>query len=207
WWGGHLRTLGLVDVGAGLFTDQKWMDFAPAFAAATFVLRDPGYNVAYWNLHERTLHLREHGWQVDCVDGTRSELAFFHFSGFSPASRALSKHETRFGTQPPADAPRLLVQYADLLAAAGHASHSKRTVAEPRFSNGIAWDPICRILYRTILKADPEFGDPLQGEDFFEFAAGPELGDQVPRYVRAVLTLRPDVARAYDDGRNRVGVF
>src|SRR6202048_1686155 len=31
WWERQLRTLGLADISAGLFTDQKWIDFAPVF--------------------------------------------------------------------------------------------------------------------------------------------------------------------------------
>ncbi|HKF62945.1 MAG TPA: hypothetical protein VKB42_16390, partial [Dongiaceae bacterium] len=72
WWRRRLRTQGLADIGAGLFTDQKWIDFLPAFSAATFIIRDPGYNVAYWNLHERTLSRGEDGWRVGFVDGSRS---------------------------------------------------------------------------------------------------------------------------------------
>ncbi len=209
WWGAKLRTQGLVDVASGLFTDQKWVDYAPALCESTFILRDPGHNVAYWNLHERTLRRQGDGWRVDFAgDGAGGEapLVFYHFSGFSPAVRTLSKHETRFGGKAPGDANALLEQYGQRLVAAGHDLHSKRKVAEPRFDSGPAWDPVCRMLYRDILEANPGYGDPLQGDDFFDFATRHAAGDHLPRYLRAVLALRPDVARAYDDGRNRVGL-
>ena len=108
WWERHLRTLGAADVGAGLFTDQKWIDFAPAFVPSTFIIRDPGYNTAYWNLHERTVRQTDHGWRVTFADQTLSDLTFFHFSGYSPSAGVLSKHETRFQTRPPGDTRRLL---------------------------------------------------------------------------------------------------
>ena len=207
WWERHLRTLGAADVSAGLFTDQKWIDFAPAFVPSTFIIRDPGYNTAYWNLHERTVRQTDHGWRVTFADQTLSDLTFFHFSGYSPSAGVLSKHETRFQTRPPGDTRRLLTHYAEALAAAGSAALTARRVAPPRFENGVAWDPICRALYRSVLSADPDFGDPLQGNAFLKLAAGRDIGDHLPRYLRAVLNLRPDVALAYDEGHNRNGLI
>ncbi|WP_163589835.1 hypothetical protein, partial [Klebsiella pneumoniae] len=45
------------------------------------------------------------------------------------------------------------------------------------------------------------FGDPLCGDAFLRLAAANDIGDHVPRYLRALLDLRPDVAQAFDDGR------
>ena len=207
WWRRRLRTQGLADVGSGLFTDQKWIDFLPAFSAATFIIREPGYNVAYWNLHERTLTRGDDGWRVSFVDGSQSDLVFFHFSGYAPSAGQLSRHETRYRDKPPGDTWEILREYSELLAASGHGALRERKIAAPRFENGIAWDPICRILYRDILLADPDFGDPLKGDAFLSFAAGIAPGDHLPRYVRAILRLRPDVAGAYDDGRNKVALL
>ena len=39
----------------GYFVDQRWMDFAPGLVEDLFILRDPGYNLAYWNLAGRDL--------------------------------------------------------------------------------------------------------------------------------------------------------
>jgi glycosyltransferase involved in cell wall biosynthesis len=207
WWGRQLRTQGLVDVNAGLFTDQKWIDFIPALSPSTFIIREPGYNVAYWNLHERTLTRAEDGWRVTFLDGSQSDLAFFHFSGYAPSADQLSKHETRYRSKPPGDTRQILGQYSELLTATGYCGLRERGVAAPRFENGIAWDPVCRILYREILLADPDFGDPLKGDALLNCAAEVGPGDHVPRYVRAILRLRPDVAGAYDDGRNKVGLL
>jgi glycosyltransferase involved in cell wall biosynthesis len=78
-------------------------------------------------------------------------------------------------------------------------------MAAPRFDNGVAWDPICQMLYRDILSADPDFGDPLEGNEFLTIASGSKVDDHLPRYLRKILKLRPDVAQAYDDGRNQNG--
>ncbi len=202
WWGRQLRTLGLADVRAGLFTDQKWIDFAPVFSSKTHIIRDPGYNVAYWNLHERRLTRSDAGWRVTFIDGSQSDLTFFHFSGYSATADILSKHETRFRNRPPGDTRQLLDRYSDDLVASGLHALAQQPIAAPRFENGAAWDPICRMLYRSVLAADPDFADPLQGDAFLRIAARSEAGDHLPRYLRTILKQRPDVAHAFDDGRN-----
>jgi len=201
WWERHLRTLGLADLEAGLFTDQKWIDFIPAFVPTTSVIRDPGYNAAYWNLHERIVRETDDGWRVLFSDGTEFDLTFFHFSGFSPSVDILSKHDSRFRAQPPGDTRRLLAHYAAGLNAADVNGFAARAVAAPRFENGAAWDPVCRALYRSILAITPSFGDPLSGNAFLRLAATNDIGDHLPRYLRTLLDLRPDIAQAFDDGR------
>ena len=90
WWKEKLRRDCVVDIARGLFVDQKWIDLVPGLFSRVKVERDPGYNVAYWNLHERSLDV---GGSEPTVDG--SPLVFFHFSGYSPlrarASVASSK--------------------------------------------------------------------------------------------------------------------
>ncbi|MBS0319301.1 MAG: glycosyltransferase family 4 protein [Proteobacteria bacterium] len=206
WWRGRLRTQGTADVAAGLFTDQKWMDFATAFCARTCVLRAPGCNVAYWNLHERIPGHDADGWHVDFVDGTRHPLAFYHFSGYVPARRTLSRHETRFGLRPPGATSLLLADYAARLEAAGYAAHVERTVAPPRFASGPAWDSACRVLYRSVVAMHDDYGDPLADGRFLAYASAPAFGDHVSRYARAILAQREDLVAAYDDGRNRLGL-
>ncbi|MEM6913049.1 MAG: hypothetical protein AAF511_03635 [Pseudomonadota bacterium] len=76
WWGDRLRQFCFDDVCGGLFTDQRWCDLAPVFFSELKVLRDPGYNVASWNLSQRTLEFSESGELL--VNG--SPLKFFHFT-------------------------------------------------------------------------------------------------------------------------------
>ena len=42
-----------VDPRWGYFVDQRWFDLAPGFLTDLAIVRDPEYNVAYWNLHSR----------------------------------------------------------------------------------------------------------------------------------------------------------
>ena len=75
WWWGHTRRDAVSDVSRMMFTDQRVIDFVPAFFEPC-LLKDPGYNVAYWNLHARTI-THQDGYRVN-----GRPLRFFHFSGF-----------------------------------------------------------------------------------------------------------------------------
>ena len=77
WWAGILKDKCFVEVSQALFVDQKWVDFLPSFFGEQLgILRDPGANVAYWNLHERKLTKDvELNYTVDA-----SSLKFVHFS-------------------------------------------------------------------------------------------------------------------------------
>jgi len=88
WWGDRLRRGCLNDPAQGLFVDQRWIDFVPALFEPE-ILKEPGYNVAYWNLPHRVL--TRAGDRL-LVNG--SPLRFFHYSGFSPRTpHLLSKHQ------------------------------------------------------------------------------------------------------------------
>ena len=55
WWGVRLERDCIVDPERGFFVDQRWIDLVPGMADDFYVLRDPGFNVAYWNLPTRTV--------------------------------------------------------------------------------------------------------------------------------------------------------
>jgi len=59
--------------------EQRWLDLLPSYGPC-HILRDPGVNAAYWNLHERPL--RRVGGRILAGD---APLRAFHFSGYSPA--------------------------------------------------------------------------------------------------------------------------
>ena len=111
WWGRRLQTLCVIDLAAGLFVDQKWADLLPAFIGRTTILRHPGYNVAYWNLSQRTVREIETAggpaWQVN-----GEALRFFHFSGSVVDDPAIfSRHSEQFRTAALRDVARLFDIY------------------------------------------------------------------------------------------------
>lgn len=78
WWSDRLLEFCYDDIPYGLFTDQRWCDLAPAFFDQLHVLRDPQYDVASWNLSQRTMSMNSDGRIL--VDGY--PLGFYHFSGY-----------------------------------------------------------------------------------------------------------------------------
>lgn len=78
WWTDRLINYSHIDFNSGLFTDQKWCNIAPYIFENVHVLRDRSYNVATWNMTNRSLSRRESGeWLVN-----EKPLRFYHFSGF-----------------------------------------------------------------------------------------------------------------------------
>src|SRR5688572_24952262 len=61
WWNDRLLPLCFDDRAHGFFVDQKWFDLVPAMFDGVHILRDPGYNVASWNLSNRHVVIRENG--------------------------------------------------------------------------------------------------------------------------------------------------
>ncbi len=53
WWNDRLLSFCYDEIPSGLFVDQKWCDLVPALFDKVGILRDPGYNVASWNLSNR----------------------------------------------------------------------------------------------------------------------------------------------------------
>lgn len=112
WWGRRLKTKGYNDVKSGMFTDQLWINFVPLFFEKVLILKKPGYNVAYWNLHERIISFLNNKYLVN----GKHPLVFFHFSGFSPNKPdEISKYQNRFTKIERCDIIPLFQEYSWLL--------------------------------------------------------------------------------------------
>ena len=79
WWKERVFEYGYRIDEKGMFYDQIWMGYAPAFEDSTYLLRNLEYNVANWNLHERTLLFSDNAYYVNDLN---TRLVFFHFSHF-----------------------------------------------------------------------------------------------------------------------------
>lgn len=96
WWQERLSRDSISAPEQMLFTDQRWIDLVPGLWPVA-ILRDPGYNVAYWNLDHRPVERRD-----GQLYAGGSPLRFFHFSGYRPETPwILSKYV--------ADAPRVVL--------------------------------------------------------------------------------------------------
>ena len=77
WWRDRLHLYCYDDIPSGIFTDQRWVDLAPAYFDC-YILKDLGHNMAPWNLSTRKLYRKNN----KIVVNQKDELVFFHFSGF-----------------------------------------------------------------------------------------------------------------------------
>lgn len=114
WWGKRLRHYGFVEPSRNLIFDQNWGTFIPAFFDHDdyYVIRDPRYNVAYWNFHytgarlimqDGVPHMFD---ETDMPDGSKSletsskPVVFLHFSGMSLLEKfnmeTISRHQNRY---------------------------------------------------------------------------------------------------------------
>ena len=199
WWEERLHQECVHRIEKGLFVDQKWMDFACAFVDGVEVLRDPGYNVAYWNL----VH-REIGREGDeLVVGDRP-LRFFHFSGVRLDNlEAISRYQDRFTLEDRPDVRPLFERYRDALVAEGALEQRDLPYAYGSFDDG---RPIPQLARRILQRLDPDgeiWSDPFSAGSRDSFLAW--LTEQVkapsgallPRLALALWDERMDVQAAF----------
>jgi len=200
WWSERLETECIVDPEHGFFVDQRWMDFVPSLFDYHLV-RDPSWNVAYWNLPSRELTRDAEGGVL--VNG--HPLTFIHFSGYSPRKpHLLSKHQ--------ADDPRVRLserpilrelcdEYGRRLLAAGF-DGANRTFKAP-FSawDGIDLDDRIRRLLRESRDAEEPQPSPDRPGAFIDWLVEPSATQssttRLGRYLLDIYLTRPDLQRAY----------
>lgn len=203
WWMEKLFLDCVVDIPNGLFVDQKWMDMAPGFVPGTIILDDPGYNAAYWNLHEREIRHdpdagREEGWTAD-----GGPLVFFHFSGYSPyVPGRLSKHQDRHDLAHLPDLRALCDLYAEKLLADGYADTGVWPYAYAKLSNGVALPlGLVRDAVQDMLRHRVPIPDPMERPDAFcEFLMRPGMVPHLPRlsaFQHYLLERRGDLKVAF----------
>ncbi|HEU5213396.1 MAG TPA: glycosyltransferase [Gaiellaceae bacterium] len=209
WWAERVARDCIVAPDRGHFVDQRWVDFVPALFDH-FILRDPAYNVAWWNLPGRTMSWTGKRYTVD-----GKQLRFFHFSGFDPRSpHILSKHQgpaprTLLSERP--DIARICNEYAQALFDAGFTEVSRLPYRYDTGPAGLAIDARMRRLYRSALMSAEERGDseppnPYDDEPAFLawLRASPDSrggAAHVNRYLQALYRERPDLQAAFPDLR------
>lgn len=200
WWGDRLSTHCRMAPADALHGDQRWLDLAPAFVGRTAILRDPALNVAYWNLHERTIALVE---DELFVDGRR--LGFFHFSGFDPGSPGgVSAHAAGLTRAALGPIGSLFDDYAARLARHGVADSMRQPYRFDWFDNGVRIPIVARDLYVDLAAGAAAFGDPFAAsgpQSFYRWLTGAADPAQplVSRLWAAVHRARPDLQHRFPD--------
>lgn len=192
-----------VDLKAGLFTDQRWMDLVPGLFSDVRILKHPGYNVAYWNLPTRQVH--EAGGQLS-VDG--EPLVFFHFSGLNPDHpEDLSRHQDRYRLGELGAVEALVKRYCEALIRNGYERARKLPYAFGFLSDGTPIPQELRRLYQLSDELAQLAGDDPFALDIATLNSCKDGGSPPISWImRAVYSIRPDLQQAFPDpaGRSRV---
>lgn len=168
WWCNKLKNYCFVDYKHGLFYDQKWMDFIPClFTEDFYVLRDPGFNIAHWNFSEREITKVNGGYMVNDLDGRKSPLYFFHYSGFNLHTEGyvVQKHIDHIAAsdvlQP------LMDDYATRLISAKQEDYSGIPYAYNTYDNGDKITTLHRQLFRALEADGKNYSDLFSAKGSF----------------------------------------
>lgn len=152
WWKQRLEWGCYDDKSRGIFTDQKWVDLAPAFFDGVKILRHPGFNVSTWNLSNRTVT----GNLQNGLKANDLPIFFYHFSGFDSGAQLIMLK--KYGSNMPGLFD-LREWYVSECAKFEDAEVSSKPWQYSVFSNGKTISKGCRTLYRQredLTKAFPQ---------------------------------------------------
>jgi hypothetical protein len=198
WWAERTYHFCRADVAAGLFTDQKWLDFAPVFFDGVAILREARHNVATWNLTTR--HMAGNLATGFTVDG--APLGFYHFTGFDSGAHHVMAGKNASGN---ASVQELIAWYERETVAAPNDPVKVSPWSYGRFSDGRDVEPRHRWIYRDRPDLQQAFPDPYDntsaGLTFHGWCASegrlrfPALFDSAEPRPQDVRERRPGIAR------------
>ncbi len=177
WWAARLLESCYDAPEQGMFADQRVCDLVPALFERVGIVRDPGWNVASWNLSRRRLAVTPAGGIT--ADG--APLAFYHFSKHGGAGDAMTD---RYAGDLPL-AHELWRWYGRRLAALTGPPAEQPGWHYARFSDGAAVPRAARLLHRARPDLLDAFDDP------FDAARG-GLRDWLAAYAPETLAPPPD---------------
>ena len=161
WWSSRLRNYCYADYERGLFTDQKWVDLAPSYFENLLILRDPGYDVASWNLDCREITFSPEG---QLRVNKKYPLRFYHFTGYdSGAGMNVIASLTSGGANPVVK--ELWSWYIRQLDLNGHQEMRSIKSFYDTFDNGTKIDKEMRLLYRRSPDLQEIFTNPFDTDE------------------------------------------
>ena len=204
WWSERLLEDCVIDPAGGHFVDQRWVDLVPGIWRGFHLLRDPGYNLAYWNLPARRLEADGDRFTVD-----GKPLRFFHFSGFDPLSPSeLSRHQNRIAIDELPALSKICRTYANAVRHAGYEEARTWPYSWSTLPGGFELDTCSRRLYRRASKEARLSESPFSkrgAEKLVAYLAEPDenggSATGVSRYLTELHETRADLRRAFPDLR------
>lgn len=153
WWNDRLLAFCYDDIPNGIFVDQRWCDHVPALFDKVKVIRDPGYNIASWNLSQRKVAIGKDG-QIR-VNGDHP-LRFWHFTKLGPTGDVMTKKYA--GDNYPVY--EIWNWYKRQVGAATDPTIPERYWAYDAYADGTKIEKSHRVLYRERGDLQAAFPDP-----------------------------------------------
>lgn len=157
WWCDRCFRFCYFEAQFGLSTDQKWVSIAPCFFPNLYVSFNMGYNMAFWNVHERVLGKSSDG---KYIVNSQYPLIFFHFSSFDEINpELLSKRVFPERGKGRKDWLDISMSYKKALQT--HAiEDARKRYAFDYMSNGDYISPTLRRAYASVVMEFPSDHDP-----------------------------------------------
>ncbi len=156
WWMKKCRKKCVSEIEEGVYVDQKWINYFPSRYEGVYILKDYGYNVAYWNIWERHIEKKSDGeFYVN-----NYPLVFFHYSGINWNSDGnLFKYTERKLNEYYNTTKELVDNYKKDMIDAGHEKYKCVMYGYNRFSDGRYIEQSFRRYYRKHEELETECGD------------------------------------------------
>jgi len=162
WWGERLYPFCRDDIPNGLFTDQRWVDLAPALFPEVCIHRGSRHNVATWNISNRQLTCDKTGQYL--VNG--SPLGFYHFTGFDSGAHEImamvhgQNNKALF---------QLIEEYLQATKEQDKDPIGARTWAFGHYFDGTPITSVQRIVYRERPDLQRAFPNPFESDGYLQW--------------------------------------
>jgi hypothetical protein len=155
WWKKRLADFCYGDRMDSLHVDQKWIDFIPSFFTQKELLisKHLGYNIAYWNIHERNITINDKDISVSfTTDPTvRNPLIFLHFSGLNPVNIYSNKQCPAIDINKYPAWKKLIEEYSAMVINNNYSNLLKLAYSFNYYENKKPILPLHRRMYRKLL--------------------------------------------------------
>lgn len=166
WWMNRLHDKCYQDKIESLHTDQKWGDLIPSlFTKDLLISDDLGRNMAFWNLHERNLSIKNGDYVISnrILGNTETvPLMFFHFAGYdiSASTGRVHKNHPEYMLEQFPELNRLFNDYGKALYQNGYEKYIKFRYGFDFYENDELIQPYQRRLYRRLIMDGMAFRNP-----------------------------------------------
>lgn len=154
WWSNRCLNFCYADTASGLYTDQRWIDLVPSFFTQVAILRNPAYNVAYWNLTNREVT----GSFEEGIFVNGKPLCFYHFS----SSQVIMQEKYKVVNSVTVS---LLEWYQQQCEQMGQVEFMTQPCFYDFFDNGVSISYQLRIRYRHDQQLQNIFPQPFETSD------------------------------------------